>query len=116
MSEMGQKQTFGDSKRMSALPPKADIRITHRRPRDLRHVAQHTGVMMLHWRVFPRNRLQITRRDRSVCCSWVRLADSAEKMAKDMADIAIVVLFISACASLFGLGLFLFREQIMSRR
>jgi hypothetical protein len=33
-----------------------------------------------------------------------------------MADIAIVVLFISGCASLFGLGLFLFRDQIMSRR
>jgi hypothetical protein len=33
-----------------------------------------------------------------------------------MADIAIVVLFISACASLFGLGLFLFRDQIMSGR
>jgi hypothetical protein len=68
------------------------------------------------WRVFPTNRLQITRRDRRICCSWVRLAYSAEKTAKDMADIAIVVLFISGCASLFGLGLFLFREQIMSRR
>jgi hypothetical protein len=33
-----------------------------------------------------------------------------------MADIAIVVLFISACAFLFGLGLFLFRDQIVSRR
>jgi hypothetical protein len=44
------------------------------------------------------------------------LAHSAEVKAKDMADTAIVVLFISACASLFGLGLFLFREQIMSRR
>jgi hypothetical protein len=72
--------------------------------------------MMLHWRVFARSRLQITRRDRLICCSWVRLAHSAEKTAKDMADIAIVVLFISACASLFGLGLFLFREEIMSRR
>ena len=77
---------------------------------------RHTGVMMLHWRVLPRNRLQITRRDRRICRSWVRLAHSAEKMAKDMADIAIVVLFISACASLFGLGLFLFRDQIISRR
>ena len=71
---------------------------------------------MLHWLAFPRNWLQITRRDRRIRCSWVRLADSAEKMAKDMADIAIVALFISGCASLFGLGLFLFREQIMSRR
>ena len=71
---------------------------------------------MLHWLAFPRNWLQITRRDRRIRCSWVRLANSAEKMAKDMADIAIVVLFISGCASLFGLGLFLFREQIMSRR
>jgi len=88
-----------------AVPPHA------KQPRQ-----QHTGVMMLHWRVFPRSRLQITRRDRRICCSWVRLTHSAEKMAKDMADIAIVVLFISACASLFGLGLFLFREQIISRR
>jgi hypothetical protein len=32
----------------------------------------------------------------------------------DMADIAKVVLFISACASLFGLGLFLFRNQIFT--
>jgi hypothetical protein len=71
---------------------------------------------MLHWRVFPRSRLQITRRDHRICCSWVRLAHSAEKMAKDMADIAIIVLFVSACASLFGLGLFLFRDQIISRR
>jgi hypothetical protein len=30
----------------------------------------------------------------------------------DMADIAKVVLFIAACGSLFGLGLFLFRDQI----
>jgi hypothetical protein len=42
----------------------------------------------------------------------VRLARSAEKMAKDVANIAKVVLFISACTSLFGLGLFLFRDQI----
>ena len=32
MSVQGQKQTFGEPNRMSALPPKADIRIT------LRHV------------------------------------------------------------------------------
>jgi hypothetical protein len=63
--------------------------------------------MMLHWRVFPRHRLQIT---------IGSVGPSAENMAKDMADIAIVVLFISACASLFGLGLFLFRDQIISRR
>ena len=30
----------------------------------------------------------------------------------DMTEVAKVVLFISACASLFGLGLFLFRDQI----
>jgi hypothetical protein len=29
---------------------------------------RNAGVMMLHWRVFTTNRLQITRRDRSVCC------------------------------------------------
>ena len=40
---------------------------------------QHTGVMMLHWRVFPRNRLQITRRDRRVCCSWVRFGPLRRK-------------------------------------
>jgi hypothetical protein len=33
----------------------------------------------------------------------------------DMANIAKLVLFISACASLFGLGLFLFRDQIFSQ-
>jgi hypothetical protein len=30
----------------------------------------------------------------------------------DMANVAKIVLFVSACASLFGLGLFLFRDQI----
>jgi hypothetical protein len=30
MSAMGQKQTSGEHNRMSALPPKADIRVTHR--------------------------------------------------------------------------------------
>jgi hypothetical protein len=30
MCLMGQKQTFSESKPMSALPPKADIRDTHR--------------------------------------------------------------------------------------
>jgi hypothetical protein len=30
----------------------------------------------------------------------------------DMADVAKVVLYITACASLFGLGMFLFRDQI----
>ena len=43
--------------------------------------AASAGVMMLHWRVFPRNRLQIARHDRSVCVR-VRLARSSEKMAK----------------------------------
>jgi hypothetical protein len=33
----------------------------------------------------------------------------------DMADVAKVVLFISACTSLFGLGMFLFRDQIFSQ-
>jgi hypothetical protein len=33
----------------------------------------------------------------------------------DMADIAKVVLFIAASGSLFGLGLFLFRDQIFSQ-
>jgi hypothetical protein len=33
----------------------------------------------------------------------------------DMANIAKVVLFISACASLFGLMVFLFRDQIFSQ-
>ena len=33
-----------------------------------------------------------------------------------MLDIAKIVLFISACAGLFGLTLFLFRDQITSRR
>jgi hypothetical protein len=33
----------------------------------------------------------------------------------DMANIAKVVLFITACASLFGLTVFLFRDQIFSR-
>lgn len=33
----------------------------------------------------------------------------------DMADVAKVVLYISACASLFGLGVFLFRDQIFSQ-
>ena len=33
----------------------------------------------------------------------------------DMPNIAKVVLFISACASLFGLTVFLFRDQIFSR-
>jgi hypothetical protein len=30
MSAMGQKQLFGELNRMSALPPKADIRGSHR--------------------------------------------------------------------------------------
>ena len=30
MSHMGHFQTFGESKRMSGLPPEADIRVTHR--------------------------------------------------------------------------------------
>src|SRR6516162_5137067 len=30
MSELGQKQTLGEPNRMSALPPKADIRVTRR--------------------------------------------------------------------------------------
>jgi len=30
----------------------------------------------------------------------------------DMASVAKIVLFVSACASLFGLGVFLFRDQI----
>jgi hypothetical protein len=34
----------------------------------------------------------------------------------DMAEIAKGVLFISACASLYGLGVFLFRDQIKGRR
>jgi hypothetical protein len=33
----------------------------------------------------------------------------------DIANIAKLVLFISACASLFGLGLFLFRDHIFSQ-
>ena len=33
----------------------------------------------------------------------------------DMANIAKVVLYITACASLFGLGVFLFRDQIFSQ-
>jgi hypothetical protein len=33
----------------------------------------------------------------------------------DMANVAKIVLFISACASLFGLGVFLFRDQIFSQ-
>jgi len=33
----------------------------------------------------------------------------------DMADVAKVALFVSACASLFGLGLFLFRDQIFNQ-
>jgi hypothetical protein len=33
----------------------------------------------------------------------------------DMANIAKIVLFISACASLFGLTVFLFRDQIFSQ-
>jgi hypothetical protein len=33
----------------------------------------------------------------------------------DMVDIPKVVLFIAACGSLFGLGLFLFRDQIFSQ-
>jgi hypothetical protein len=33
-----------------------------------------------------------------------------------MLDIAKIVLFISACAGLFGLTLFLFRDQITSNR
>jgi len=32
----------------------------------------------------------------------------------DMANIAKLVLYIAACASLLGLGLFLFRDQILS--
>jgi hypothetical protein len=32
----------------------------------------------------------------------------------DMANIAKLVLFILACASLFGFGLFLFRDQVFS--
>ena len=30
MSEMGHLQTFDEPNRMSALPPKADIRVSHR--------------------------------------------------------------------------------------
>jgi hypothetical protein len=30
----------------------------------------------------------------------------------DMTEVAKVVLFVSACASLFGFGMFLFRDQI----
>jgi hypothetical protein len=30
----------------------------------------------------------------------------------DMANVAKIALFFSACASLFGLGLFLFRDQV----
>jgi hypothetical protein len=33
MSALGHMQTFGDSKRMSALPPKADIRVARRHVR-----------------------------------------------------------------------------------
>jgi len=34
MSAKGQKQTFGESKRMSASTPKADIRVTRRHVRS----------------------------------------------------------------------------------
>ena len=33
-----------------------------------------------------------------------------------MADVAQIVLFISACAFLFGLTAFLFRDQIVTKR
>ena len=42
-------------------------------------------------------------------CGWIG------DLNMDMANIAKVVLFISACASLFGLTVFLFRDQIFSQ-